>query len=398
MQGGQLVADGRPTELVTYNRQSTTALALHLADAISFSRFIFTPGVRIEVLRGREERLPDRHDRHQHDAGGAPRARQLGAPHQEPGPRRRGPPRVLAAEPRRELGERARRRDPLGGRRALDEQAGARRGHRLLRRLPQPHRHLHVLERLRRQEPGPPVRRGRGAAPGRRRSPRPRLPCFRARRSRCVSRTRSPARACSRASRPRIRSSRTCARATSCPYLPRHQLSGMVAFETKRFGVAAQGLYVGRMRETAGQGAFVDGLTTDASFVLDVSGSFKVNGWLRLHGGVRNLLDQAYLAGRRPFGARPLAPRTFQVGAQVICEGAARHVPRARRPGVPAIPDIGGAHRRGGLVVPRPWAWPLAPRLPVPEGMLPPTGRRGSTTRCWWCGRSCTPSGSSRAS
>lgn len=101
------------------------------------------------------------------------------------------------------------------------------------------------------------------------------------------------------------------------PYVPRHQLSAMVGAETKTWGIAAQAMYISRMREIAGQGTMRDEASTDASFVLDVSGSYKLTRWLGVYLNARNLTDQAYLVGRRPFGARPGAPRMFQAGLKI---------------------------------------------------------------------------------
>jgi Fe(3+) dicitrate transport protein len=101
------------------------------------------------------------------------------------------------------------------------------------------------------------------------------------------------------------------------PYVPRHQLAAMVGAETKKWGVAFNALYISRMRETAGQGAMVDALSTDASVVLDVSGSYKLTSWLGVYVNARNLTNQAYLVGRRPFGARPGAPRMLQAGLKI---------------------------------------------------------------------------------
>ena len=101
------------------------------------------------------------------------------------------------------------------------------------------------------------------------------------------------------------------------PYVPRHQLAAMVGAETKRWGIAAQALYISRMRERAGQGPMQTELSTDESVVLDVSGSVKITSWLTLYMNARNLTNQAYLVGRRPFGARPGAPRTIQAGLKV---------------------------------------------------------------------------------
>jgi Fe(3+) dicitrate transport protein len=101
------------------------------------------------------------------------------------------------------------------------------------------------------------------------------------------------------------------------PYVPHDQLSVTAGVETKRWGVAVSALYVSRLREIAGQGAMRDESSTDATMVLDVSGSYHLTKWLGLYVNGRNLTDQAYLVGRRPFGARPGAPRMLQAGLRI---------------------------------------------------------------------------------
>jgi Fe(3+) dicitrate transport protein len=70
------------------------------------------------------------------------------------------------------------------------------------------------------------------------------------------------------------------------------------------------------MREQAGQGDIPEGLRTDRMNVLDVTARLRLvrRGELYLH--VRNALDDDALASRRPFGARPIAPRWIQVGTK----------------------------------------------------------------------------------
>lgn len=317
MQGGQLVADGRPTELVTYNRQSTTALALHLADAISFSRFIFTPGVRIEVLRGREDDYLT--------GTTAINTTQVVLPGLGSWVRLTKNLGLVAGVHRGFSPPNPGASSVNGHEDAIHWEGGARWTSKRVRAevigFYDDYRNLTDICTFSNGCVGKNQDRQYDAGAARiygaeafAEAEIPVLPGAALPVRLSYTFTRSRLLSSFVSSDPQLANVRE---GDELPYLPRHQLSGMVGFETKRFGVAAQGLYVGRMRETAGQGAFVDALTTDASFVLDVSGSFKVNGWLRLHGGVRNLLDQAYLAGRRPFGARPLAPRTFQVGAQV---------------------------------------------------------------------------------
>jgi Fe(3+) dicitrate transport protein len=56
---------------------------------------------------------------------------------------------------------------------------------------------------------------------------------------------------------------------------------------------------------------------TDDYFLLDASASYRVIPGLTLYLNGRNLLDSAYIVARRPFGARPGAPRWIQAGAQL---------------------------------------------------------------------------------
>lgn len=97
------------------------------------------------------------------------------------------------------------------------------------------------------------------------------------------------------------------------PYVPRHQASATLALEHRFGGLAVGAWYVSAMREEAGQGPAPPGTETDDSFLLDVMvrGRF---GRGELYLNVRNLLDAQDLASRRPYGARPVAPRWLQVG------------------------------------------------------------------------------------
>lgn len=101
------------------------------------------------------------------------------------------------------------------------------------------------------------------------------------------------------------------------PYVPTHQAQGSVALVHPRFGLHAGATFVDRMREVAGQGEPPPEARTDAYFLLDVGGSVRLAKSVELYLDVRNLLDDAYLAARRPFGARPGAPRWVQAGLRI---------------------------------------------------------------------------------
>lgn len=100
------------------------------------------------------------------------------------------------------------------------------------------------------------------------------------------------------------------------PYIPRHQLSGNVGLEHRRFAVNVAGTYVDKTREIAGDGPLEPSLTTDAYFLLDASAKLILSEHWELSLNARNLLDETYIASRRPFGARPGAPRWMQAGVR----------------------------------------------------------------------------------
>lgn len=101
------------------------------------------------------------------------------------------------------------------------------------------------------------------------------------------------------------------------PYVPRHQLNATLGVQASRGGVYASMLYVSRMRERAGSGAYDPKLTTDEEFSVDVSGQVRPLTFLELYLNVRNVFDNQPLLARRPFGARPSAPRWVQLGAKI---------------------------------------------------------------------------------
>lgn len=101
------------------------------------------------------------------------------------------------------------------------------------------------------------------------------------------------------------------------PYIPRHQLSAMIGVEGKRWGIALSATHVSRMRELAGQGELDDAHATDAYTLFDASGNVKLAKWLQVYVNARNLTDRAYLVSRRPFGARPGAPRSVMAGVKI---------------------------------------------------------------------------------
>ena len=98
------------------------------------------------------------------------------------------------------------------------------------------------------------------------------------------------------------------------PYVPLHQLYAQIGLEGPTWGFNVAGTYVGDMREKPGQGAVFARDLTDAYFLLDVGASYKPRKWFSIYFVGRNMLDEEYIVARRPFGARPGAPRMVQLG------------------------------------------------------------------------------------
>lgn len=98
------------------------------------------------------------------------------------------------------------------------------------------------------------------------------------------------------------------------PYVPLHQVFAQVGLETSTWGINLAGTYVGDMRERPGQGEVSVRDLTDPYFLLDVSASYKPRKWFSIYFVGKNMLDEEYLVARRPLGARPGAPRTLQLG------------------------------------------------------------------------------------
>jgi Fe(3+) dicitrate transport protein len=103
----------------------------------------------------------------------------------------------------------------------------------------------------------------------------------------------------------------------SVPYIPTHQLNVTAAAEHKRFGLNGAMTYVGQMRETAGSLPIEQSLATDEQLWFDVGGYVSVFRWLRIYTNVRNVFGAENIIGRRPYGARPNAPRWVQVGMKL---------------------------------------------------------------------------------
>jgi Fe(3+) dicitrate transport protein len=98
------------------------------------------------------------------------------------------------------------------------------------------------------------------------------------------------------------------------PYIPEHQLRATAGLEASkwRFNIAAS--YVGELRTRAGQGPLIPEESIDSHVVWDMVAAWQFTPQLSTYVKVDNLLDETYIAARRPAGVRPGLPRTAYLG------------------------------------------------------------------------------------
>jgi len=95
------------------------------------------------------------------------------------------------------------------------------------------------------------------------------------------------------------------------PDIPAHMAAFYATIASGEvWAVSLGGFAQSRMIDQVEQGReeLPDSFYTDAFFVLDATANYRPTSWLELYVGGQNLLDNAYIASRRPFGARPGRP------------------------------------------------------------------------------------------
>ncbi len=98
------------------------------------------------------------------------------------------------------------------------------------------------------------------------------------------------------------------------PYIPENQFQATAGLEHELFRINVAATYVGKMRTKAGKGAYDAQETIDSHLVWDLVAAYNVTEKLSTYLKVDNLLDETYIAARRPSGARPGLPRTAYIG------------------------------------------------------------------------------------
>ena len=98
------------------------------------------------------------------------------------------------------------------------------------------------------------------------------------------------------------------------PYIPENQFRMTTGLVHSQFRINLAASYVGRMRTQAGQGAYAPQETIGSHTVWDLVAAYKISEKLSTYVKVDNLMDETYVAARRPAGVRPGLPRTAYLG------------------------------------------------------------------------------------
>lgn len=100
------------------------------------------------------------------------------------------------------------------------------------------------------------------------------------------------------------------------PYLPENQLTVNVSLVATDWDVNLSARYIDSMHEASGQGVVLSNVTTEDYVIADLSAHYQLNDNNRIYLKATNLLDDQEIISRRPYGARPNAPRQLFAGYQ----------------------------------------------------------------------------------
>lgn len=109
----------------------------------------------------------------------------------------------------------------------------------------------------------------------------------------------------------------TVSKGDSLPYVPEHQIFLSAGLEGANWGFTTTAKYVESMRTRAGKGEPPAHLRTDAHWVFDMAGDYRINDRVKLFATLENVFDNEYIAARRPAGVRPGMPLTGLMGITV---------------------------------------------------------------------------------
>ena len=101
------------------------------------------------------------------------------------------------------------------------------------------------------------------------------------------------------------------------PYIPKSQLRATIGVIGESMSANLSANYASEVRALAGQGGIPGNQLIDARWVLDAIANYKVNENVSAYVKIDNLLDEVYVAARRPAGIRPGMDRQISVGINI---------------------------------------------------------------------------------
>lgn len=100
------------------------------------------------------------------------------------------------------------------------------------------------------------------------------------------------------------------------PYLPHHQLAVSASVAGRRWELGGALRWHGEARDLAGHGPIPPLERAEPLTTIDLFGHLDLPRGFELYGTVDNVLDEIVIVSRRPYGARPNAPRLFTLGCK----------------------------------------------------------------------------------
>jgi Fe(3+) dicitrate transport protein len=100
------------------------------------------------------------------------------------------------------------------------------------------------------------------------------------------------------------------------PYLPEHQVSVEMGLQSEHWQVSLLVKYMSEMSEAAGTNTELAGEITDELVQLDLSTWYQMNDKIKLYGKIDNMTNEQVIVSRRPFGARPGKPQQVIFGVK----------------------------------------------------------------------------------
>ncbi len=98
------------------------------------------------------------------------------------------------------------------------------------------------------------------------------------------------------------------------PYLPRQILAVSGGVKTKKWELGARVSYLGESRDVAGAGSIEAAARAEPLLTVNLNGHVTLHENSELYATCSNLFDEQVIISRRPYGARPNAPRLVSFG------------------------------------------------------------------------------------